>query len=98
MNRKGCGRRRPWKNRGLSRHFPLGTEESHEKLKDRRPPDRELNPGPPEYEAGVLTTLDIQRVPGLFVLFAATRNENRVLINVLSALSRVRNIINEKLK
>jgi hypothetical protein len=34
-----------------------GTEENHQKLQSGyRSPDRDLKPGPPEYEAGVLTT------------------------------------------
>jgi hypothetical protein len=39
------------------RNVPGGTEENHEKLSQvRRFPGRDLNPVPPEYEAGVLTT------------------------------------------
>jgi hypothetical protein len=41
----------------LSRHLSEGTDEYHETPQDSRPPGRDLNPGPPEYEAGVLTTL-----------------------------------------
>jgi hypothetical protein len=40
----------------LSLHLPGGTEENHEKPQDSRSPGRYLNPGPPEYKAGVLTT------------------------------------------
>jgi hypothetical protein len=43
-----------WKGFG---NFPGGTEENHEKLSQvRRFPCRDLNPVPPEYEAGVLMT------------------------------------------
>jgi hypothetical protein len=46
MNWKGFGMKRSWLNfKVLSRHAPGGTEETHGK-----------NPGPPEYEGGVLTT------------------------------------------
>jgi hypothetical protein len=41
----------------LSRYFSEGTDEYHETPQDSRSLGRELNPGPPEYEAGVLTTL-----------------------------------------
>jgi hypothetical protein len=41
----------------LSRHLPGGTEKFHENLiQDNNCLARDLNPGPPEYEAGVLTT------------------------------------------
>jgi hypothetical protein len=41
----------------LSRNLPEGTEKNHENLsQDRRSPSRDLNPGPAEYETGVLTT------------------------------------------
>jgi hypothetical protein len=41
----------------LSRHSPGWTEENHGSLsQDSWSPLRNLNPGPPEYEAGVLTT------------------------------------------
>jgi hypothetical protein len=40
----------------------LGTEQNHEKPQDSRPPRLDLKPGPPKYEAGVLTT-----GPGLLV-------------------------------
>jgi hypothetical protein len=44
--------------RGLIlRYFPAGTEENHENLsQDSRSPGRNLNLGPPKYEAGLLTT------------------------------------------
>jgi hypothetical protein len=58
INWKGCGRKRSWPNsKALSRNLPGGTEENHEKIsQDIRSPGSDLNPGPPEYEAGVLTT------------------------------------------
>jgi hypothetical protein len=35
-----------------------GTEENHENINHGiRSPDRGVNPGPPKYEAGVLTTV-----------------------------------------
>jgi hypothetical protein len=40
----------------LSQHFPVGTEDNHEKLhQDSRSPSRDLNPGPPEHEPSVRT-------------------------------------------
>jgi hypothetical protein len=46
--------------RGLIlRYYPsicLGSEKTHENLsQDSQSPGRDFNPGPPEYEAGVLT-------------------------------------------
>jgi hypothetical protein len=40
----------------LPRHLPGGTEEKQKITQDRRSPGRDLNPGPPEYETGVLAT------------------------------------------
>jgi hypothetical protein len=41
----------------LSRHFPGGTEESHENVSpESRSSVRDFSPGPPEHEAGVLIT------------------------------------------
>jgi hypothetical protein len=41
----------------LSRNLLEGTKENHENLsEDSRFPGRDLNPIPPEYEVGVLTT------------------------------------------
>jgi hypothetical protein len=40
----------------LFRYLFGGTEETHEKPHDNQSPGRDLNLGPPEYEAGVLTT------------------------------------------
>jgi hypothetical protein len=56
MNSKGFGRKRSW-----PRYYPRTClKELRKSLKtlsqDSRSPGRDLNPGPPEYEAGVLTT------------------------------------------
>jgi hypothetical protein len=41
----------------LPRHLPGGTGENHENLSNNsRSPVRDFNPGPPEYETGVLST------------------------------------------
>jgi K+-transporting ATPase c subunit len=40
----------------LSLYFLGRTKRNHEKHQDGRSQGRDLNPGPPEYEAGVLTT------------------------------------------
>jgi hypothetical protein len=41
---------------GTMRHLPGGTDENHENLsQDSRSPALDLNPGPPEYETGVVT-------------------------------------------
>jgi hypothetical protein len=59
MNWKGCGRRRSWHNvgtilaitwRGLRKTAKTNLGQ------DSRSPGRDFNQGPPEYEAGVLTT------------------------------------------
>jgi hypothetical protein len=56
-NRKGCGRKRSWHN---LRHYPAiylegprKTTEDH--FQDILSTDRDLKPGPPDYEAEVLT-------------------------------------------
>jgi hypothetical protein len=58
MNWKGCGRKRSWSN---LRYYPrIWLDRTRKTIKnlsqDSRSPGRDLNPGPPEYEAGVLTT------------------------------------------
>jgi hypothetical protein len=58
MNWKGFGRKRSWsKLKVLARHLPGETEENHEKTsrQDSRYSGPDLFPGPPEYEAGMLT-------------------------------------------
>jgi hypothetical protein len=40
----------------LSWYLPRETKEKHEKPQDSWSPCQDLNPGPPEYKAGVLTT------------------------------------------
>jgi hypothetical protein len=57
-NWKRFERKWSWSNFNvLSRHSSAGTEENHENLShDTRYPVRGLKPGPPKYEAGVLTT------------------------------------------
>jgi hypothetical protein len=57
MNWKGCGRKRSWLN---LRYYPgicvEGLRKTMKNLsQDSRSPGRDLNPGHPEYEAGVLT-------------------------------------------
>jgi hypothetical protein len=58
MSSKGCGRKRSLTNFKVLYHYlPVGTEENDENLsQDSQSPGRDLNPGPPEYEAEVLTT------------------------------------------
>jgi hypothetical protein len=56
MNRKGCGTKQSWPN---LRYYPgiclEGLRKTTKNLtQDNRSPGRDLNPGPPEYEAGVL--------------------------------------------
>jgi hypothetical protein len=58
MNWKGCGRKRSCPD---LRYYPVicleGLRKTTKNLsQDRRSLGRDLNPGPPEYEAGVLTT------------------------------------------
>jgi hypothetical protein len=58
MNGKGCGRKRSWPN---LRYYPGICLEGLRKAtknfsQDSRSPGRDLNSGPPEYEAGMLTT------------------------------------------
>jgi hypothetical protein len=58
MNWKGFVRKQPCSDvKVLPHHSSGGPEENHEKLsQDTMSADRDLNPGPPEYEAGALTT------------------------------------------
>jgi hypothetical protein len=57
INWKGFGRKRSWPNlKILSRNLTGGTEENDENPQDIWRLDRELNPGCPEYGAGVLAT------------------------------------------
>jgi hypothetical protein len=61
-NLKGVERRRSWPNVKL--HLPGGTEENYGNLnQDYRSLGRDLNPGPPEYQAGVLTIRRGRSVP-----------------------------------
>jgi hypothetical protein len=57
INWEGFGGKQSWPNfKLLSRHEPRRTEETYEKPQASRSTGRELNPRPPEYDAGVLTT------------------------------------------
>jgi hypothetical protein len=59
MNLKRGGINRPWSNfKVLSQHLRGGTEQNREKKlnQDSLSLGRYLNPGPPEYGAGMLTT------------------------------------------
>jgi hypothetical protein len=43
--------------KALSRHLPGGTEENNENhSRDSWSPGRDINPEPPEYETGMITT------------------------------------------
>jgi hypothetical protein len=44
------------KNKVLFWHFPGGAKENHEICHDSQSLGRDMNPGHPEYEAGVLST------------------------------------------
>jgi hypothetical protein len=58
MNWKGCGRKSSWPNLWYYPGICLeGLRKTMKNLsQNSRCPNRYLNPGPPEYEAGVLTT------------------------------------------
>jgi hypothetical protein len=58
INWKGSGSKRSWPNfKVLSRHSPEETEENHKNFShDNRSRGRDINPGPLEYKAGMLTT------------------------------------------
>jgi hypothetical protein len=58
MNWNESERKRSWPNfKVLSRHSSGESEENHGNFsQDSRYTRRDLNPGPPEYEAGVLST------------------------------------------
>jgi hypothetical protein len=66
----------------LSRHLPGGTEENYEKThsQDSWSTARDLKPGPPEYEAGVIITLDPWKLMPLNASFQMTREIQ--LVNV----------------
>jgi hypothetical protein len=61
--------KRSWPNFNvLSRHLAGGSDKNHEnRWSEYRSPDRDLNPGPPEYEAGALTTLPRHSALDVFV-------------------------------
>jgi hypothetical protein len=65
MNWKGFGRRRTGPNfKEIVRNLPGGTEERTKNFsKDGRFQGRDLNPRPPENEAGALTTCPRRSVP-----------------------------------
>jgi hypothetical protein len=46
----------------LQRYFARGAEENHVEREDSRSPGRDVNPGPAEYEAGVVSTLPREEV------------------------------------
>jgi hypothetical protein len=72
MNRKRFGRDQSWPNfKVLSQHSPEGTEEDHENPQDSRSPVRYLNPGPLDYDTGVLTWSHVGNV--LLILKLGTR-------------------------
>jgi hypothetical protein len=56
---KGCGRKQPWPDfEVLFQYLPGGTEENHKNVSQQSwLPGRDLKPGPPKCEAGVLRTL-----------------------------------------
>jgi hypothetical protein len=58
MNGKGCGKKQLWPNlRSYPGIYLEGLRKTMKTLsQDSQFPGRDLNPGPPEYEAGVLTT------------------------------------------
>jgi hypothetical protein len=58
MNCKGFGWKQSWPNfKTLHRHLPGGIEKNHKNLtQDSQALGPDLNLGPSEYEAGVLTT------------------------------------------
>jgi hypothetical protein len=58
MNWRGFERKRLWPNfQGTDLEFTGGTVENHKTLSQAsRYPGRDLSPGPPAYESGVLTT------------------------------------------
>jgi hypothetical protein len=78
-NWKGFGRKRLWPNfKILSWHSPGGTEKNHENLShDSQYPGRDLNPEPPGYKTGVLTTRLWHSV--LRIVFAVCINEDSLL-------------------
>jgi hypothetical protein len=54
--------------------LPGGAEENHENFsQDSWSPGRDLNPGPPEYEAGMLTTLPRRSVAVFFEKLSASQ-------------------------
>jgi hypothetical protein len=57
MNWEGFGSKRSWPDFEIqSRHLPEWTGDTRNPRQDSRSSGRDLNPGPPEYELGVVTT------------------------------------------
>jgi hypothetical protein len=72
MNWKGYGRKRQWPK---LRHHPGICLEGLRKTKknlsqDKGSPGRDFNPGPPEYEAGVLSTQSLRSVVLILIMGA----------------------------
>jgi hypothetical protein len=64
MNSKGLGRKRPWPN---SKNYPGICLEGLRKTTNKQPsrsPVRDLDPGPPKHEAGLLITRPRRSVCG----------------------------------
>jgi hypothetical protein len=63
---KGYGRKRLWSNFKVEYypiiHLEILRKGTKNLSQDRWSPVRDLNPGPPEYEAGVLTTQPLRSV------------------------------------
>jgi hypothetical protein len=74
INVKGCERERSWPNLNYYPGSCLeGLRKSTKTLSlDSRSPGRDLNLGPPEYEAAVLTTRPRRSVIGIAIGFSAT--------------------------
>jgi hypothetical protein len=59
--------KRSWPNLKVQlQHLPGGTEQDHLTSQDSQSPGRDLNPGPPEYEVGLLATRLRCSVPTLY--------------------------------
>jgi hypothetical protein len=74
VNWKGCGRKQSWSNFNvLSQHLTKGLMNTTKNISEYSLcPGRDLNPGPPEYGAGVLATQARRSIEGCHLLVAMT--------------------------
>jgi hypothetical protein len=91
LNCKGCGRKQSWPNpKVLPRIYLEGLRKTTKNLsEDSQSPGRELYPGPPEYEAGVLAIRPRRSVMLCWeVIFVYIKNHTKLINTLLGKIYR----------